>query len=336
MSRRIAWVARFATAVPVLALVILCARTVAAENYNGPTPAMGPAGTSVTIRGDLIGCYANGPGAESSTWGLPNQVVFRWNSNTLKSTDGDAFAQQVQAQKTDTINEPGLQEVASHSFADGQGGWKLTFPATGDPGQHYGVLSFEPHCNYKDTAHPMGIDHHAENIVLAFCVTDAAGNCPDVTSYVPAGTPQGGGYNQVGSHTKGIDILGAQIRRNYITAGICTGLILLVSGGALYLGITGGSVLPAALGGAAAAAPEAGVIIGSGGFTVASTATVTVGETTYSAAQLAAMARWGPSLARIPANLRTAAIALKIMQDGGVPSLVQQAALRGWGFLPMP
>jgi hypothetical protein len=219
-----------------------------AQQWDQPEPDHGPPGTSVQINGNLIGCYGSGPGLESSTWGFPDRVVFYWSSAVLTQDDAKAFGQRIAANPNDRA---GLQEIASYSF--GAAGWSLKFSIPeGSLGPHYGVLSFEPRCNYKSVAHPDGDDKDPANVVMSFCVTEKDGTCRSPLTSIEGGIGKdlGGGRSGTGHGTADFSVLDREIRRNYAIA--FAGVVVAV--------VLGGVLISVASAGAAAASAASGTV----------------------------------------------------------------------------
>lgn len=237
---------------------VLCALTATAvpsqaQQWDRPEPEQGPPGTSVTISGNLIGCYGSGPGLESSTWGLPDRVVFYWNPDVLTQTDAKTFGQRIKDNPTDRA---GLQELKSHSF--GAAGWSLTFSVpAGALGPHYGVLSFEPRCNYKSVGDEDGRDKTPANVVLSFCVTEQDGTCRSPTTSIEGGIGKdlGGGRSGTGHGKADFTVLDREIRRNYAIA--IAGVVVAVVLGGVLISIWGAGSAAAGAGRGVVTAAEA-------------------------------------------------------------------------------
>jgi hypothetical protein len=301
----------------------LLAPTAGAQEWGGLTPGEGEAGTSVTISGNLIGCYASGPGAESSTWGLPDRVALYFDNEVRDSEQTAAFTSDLAADPNEVLR---LEEVASHTFGDA--GWDLTFTVPDvRPGPHLVVLSFQPVCNYRSVDAPDGFTHDFSNVVLSFCITED-GVCPAASTLPPGGDDRGGGTRGMRTGTGSVDVLGNEIRTNVLVGSIAVIAILAVLGAAAVVAASataaGSAALPAAAAVPAlpaAAAAAAPVVAGSG--TAIAGTSWTIGTLTAVASPTAA----GLSYELIA--IRTALFAAA----GGNANAAQIALLTRFGLL---
>lgn len=189
-------------------------------------PREGPAGTQITISGNLIGCYGSGPGIESSTWGLPEKLDIQWDDEV-----GNVSVDQSQQGKK-------LKTVATYAFGDA--GFKVTFAApSGKPGPHAVLATFTPQCNYKslDKNGKEVQDRKSASYAVSFCLK------PDANT--ACFTSLGSGAGQKDPNVvkgPGIDSLPTG-NLEYTVAMTSTGLIVLLVGATVVAWWTGGTVL---------------------------------------------------------------------------------------------
>jgi hypothetical protein len=175
-------------AVLTLALLV-SAGTVAAQEVGDEKPEKGPAGTHVTISGNLIGCYG-GPGEITPYWGYPDRVVYYWNPQVSTPSQADAFEERL---NKDPNNHDDLTEVGSYTFGPHpSGAWSISFAVPDGPhGPHENVISFEPRCQNRTgpNSNPVVLDINANNVPVSFCLTDDTGACALPAAAPPSTSP---------------------------------------------------------------------------------------------------------------------------------------------------
>jgi hypothetical protein len=291
-----------------------------AQEWNGLSVSEGPAGTSVTISGNLIGCYASGPGLESATWGLPDRVALYFDNEVRDAEQTEAFLADLVADPNEVLR---LEEVASHEF--GEAGWELTFTVPDvRPGPHLVILSFQPVCNYRSVEAPNGFTHMPANVPLSFCITDD-GTCPSATSLPTSGDDLGGGVRGMRTGTGSVDILGEQIRTNVLVGGTALVLIAIVAAAAAAAAAASAASTAALPAAAAVPALPAAAAAAAPALVAESTA---IGATGYTIAELLSVRNVG-ALSHQLWSIRRAIYALR----AGTANPAQLDLLRSFGLL---
>jgi hypothetical protein len=323
------WSSRFVRAGMLAAVVCatsipLLPTTAGAQEWGGLTPGEGAPGTSVTISGNLIGCYASGPGLESSTWGLPDRVALYFDNEVRDSEQTAAFTADLAADPNEVLR---LEEVASYSF--GEAGWELTFTVPDvRPGPHLVVLSFQPICNYRSVEAPDGYTHDFANVVLSFCITDD-GVCPSASSLPPSGDDLGGGTRGMRTGTGSVDVLGNEIRTNVLVGSIAVIGIIAVLGAVAVAAASAAAAGSAALP-AAAAVPALPAAVAAAAAPVVAAGSTTIAGTSWTIGTLTAVA--SPTAAGLSYELIAIRTAL-FAADAGIADAAQIALLARFGLL---